>query len=233
MMSSIAENLQTVLEDIASAAEKSGRAGGDVQLVAVSKTWPVEDIQVAVDAGQRIFGENKVQEILHKVPAMSGDLQWHLIGHLQKNKIRKVLPLCACIHSIDSAALARRVDRIAGELGIRSSVLLQVNVADDPAKFGFSPEEIRTQFDELIPLEHIQIEGLMTVPAFDPDPEKTRPAFARLRELRDELAADSGIPLPQLSMGMSHDFPVAIEEGATLVRVGSSIFGKRTYPVEK
>ncbi len=232
-MSSIANNLESVRQQTVIAAEESGRNPKDIQLVAVSKTWPVEDIQKAVDAGQIIFGENKVQEILNKVPAMADNLQWHLIGHLQKNKIRKVLPLCACIHSIDSLDLARRVDRIAGELELQSSVLLQINVANDPAKFGFSEVEIREQFSELVQLPHLHIEGLMTVPAFDPDPEKTRPAFARLRELRDEFATEFGRPLKHLSMGMSHDFPVAIEEGATLVRVGSSIFGKRTYPAEK
>ncbi len=230
---SIANNLESVRQQIANAAEKSGREPEGIQLVAVSKTWPVEFIQEAVDAGQIIFGENKVQELITKVPQMPEILEWHLIGHLQKNKIRKVLPLCDCIHSIDSLALAQRVDRIASELELRPSVLLQVNVADDSAKFGFSMEEIREHFAKLIQLPHIKVGGLMTVPAFDPDPEKTRPTFARLRKLRDELSTASGFPLKHLSMGMSHDFPAAIEEGATLVRVGSSIFGKRTYPAEK
>ena len=232
-MNSIANNLQTVLQTIKAAAEKAGRTAEEIQLVAVSKTWSVEDIQEAIDAGQIIFGENKVQELLTKAPLLPDNLEWHLIGHLQKNKIRKVLPLCACIHSIDSIKLAQQVDRIASELELHPSVLLQVNVADDPAKFGFNPEEIRGQFPELIQLENLNIEGLMTVPAFDPDPEKTRPAFTRLRKLREELAAEFNRPLKHLSMGMSHDFEFAIAEGATLVRVGSSIFGKRAYPVEK
>lgn len=230
---SIANNLKSVLQQIETAAKKSGRDPKNVQLVAVSKTWPVEFIQEAVDAGQIIFGENKVQELLNKIPQMSEKIQWHLIGHLQKNKIRKVLPLCTCIHSIDSLTLAQRVDRISGELNLNRDILLQVNVSDDSAKFGFSLDEIREQFAELLKLEHLQINGLMTVPAFDPDPEKTRPHFAHLRKLRDELAAEFDHPLPHLSMGMSHDFETAIEEGATLVRVGSSIFGKRTYPAEK
>jgi len=227
---SIAENLSSVRKRIKIAASKSGRAAGDIQLIAVSKTWPVEAIQGAVDAGQVAFGENKVQEILAKAPQLSEKLQWHLIGHLQKNKIRKVLPRCACIHSIDSIELARQVDRISGELNLNPSVLLQVNVADDPAKFGFSVTEFCEQFERLLELEHLRIDGLMTVPAFHPDPEQTRPHFARLRDLRDELAASFHIPLPHLSMGMSHEFEIAIEEGATDLRVGSSIFGQRIAP---
>lgn len=226
---SIAENLQQVRQQIASAAADSGRAAGEITLVAVSKTWPVEVIQEAVDAGQRVLGENKVQEILEKVPAMSPDLEWHCIGHLQKNKVRKVLPLCAMIHSIDSVALAERVDRIAGELGLHSDVLLQVNVANDDAKFGFPVGDVEQAFSRLKDLENLSIRGLMTVPAYDPDPEAVRPFFSRLRDLRDRIEQSTGAALPHLSMGMSHDFPVAIAEGATLVRVGSSIFGKREY----
>lgn len=225
---SIAENLENVRSQVAEAAQASGRSADAVTLVAVSKTWPVEIIEEAAAVGQKVFGENKVQEILAKVPAMADDLQWHLIGHLQKNKIRKVLPLCASIHSIDSLELAQQVDRIAGELEMKASVLVQVNVSGDDAKFGFSPESAHASFDELLELRNLDIGGLMTVPAFDPDPEKVRPDFARLRELRDGLAEKFSVPLTDLSMGMSHDFATAIEEGATLVRVGSSVFGKRT-----
>ncbi|MDF1858583.1 MAG: YggS family pyridoxal phosphate-dependent enzyme [Verrucomicrobiales bacterium] len=228
---SIAENLEQVRGQITEATAKAGRNAGEVTLVAVSKTWPVEVIQEVVDAGQFVLGENKVQEILEKVPVMSADLKWHCIGHLQKNKVRKVLPLCAMIHSIDSVDLAERVDRIAGELDLHPEVLLQVNVADDDAKFGFSVAELEEAFYDLSALANLRIKGLMTVPAFDPDPEAVRPFFARLRELRDRIEDSSKTSLPHLSMGMSHDFPVAIEEGATLVRVGSSIFGKRDYPV--
>lgn len=226
---SISENLRHVENTIAEAADRSGRRPDEVTLVAVSKTWPVETIQEAVEAGHRVFGENKVQELEHKVPAMAEDLQWHAIGHLQKNKVRKVIPLCTMIHSIDSIGLAERVDRIAGEEGREIEGLLQVNVAEDDAKFGFSVAEVRAAVEILAELEHLQIRGLMTVPAFDPEPENVRPHFARLRELRDELAESASLSLPHLSMGMSHDFPVAIEEGATLVRVGSSIFGRRDY----
>lgn len=226
---SIAENLERVRAEVADAAIASGRVADEVTLIAVSKTWPIEVIEEAVAAGQKVFGENKVQEILAKVPAMAGDLEWHLIGHLQKNKTRKILPLCASIHSVDSLELAQQMDRIAGELEITSSVLIQVNVSGDEAKFGFSPHAAQEHWEDLLKLEHLKIEGLMTVPAFDPDPEAVRPDFASLRELRDSLITEFGAPLPELSMGMSHDFAVAIEEGATLVRVGSSIFGKRDY----
>ncbi len=225
---SIADNLSTVRERIANAAARAERSIDEVSLVAVSKTWPADIIAEAVDAGLCIFGENKVQEILEKVPVLPDHLQWHLIGHLQSNKIRKVLPLCAMIHSLDSLKLAQGVDRIAGELSLKPKVLLQVNVASDDAKFGFPVSEIENNFAELNSLPNLQIEGLMTVPPFDADPENVRPHFARLRELRDRLDSN----LPHLSMGMSHDFEVAIEEGASLVRVGSSIFGKRDYSAQ-
>ncbi len=224
---SIAENLQRVQQTIADAATKARRPADEISLVAVSKTWPIEVIQEAVDAGHRVFGENKVQELEQKVPAMADDLQWHAIGHLQKNKVRKVLPLCTMIHSIDSVALAERIDRIAGEDGLKIQGLLQVNIAEDDTKFGLTAEEAKVAAEKLSGLSNLQIRGLMTVPAFDPEPENVRPHFARLRELRDDIEANFGASLPHLSMGMSHDFPVAIEEGATLVRVGSSIFGKR------
>lgn len=226
---SIAENLEAVRVRIADAASRAGRDAGEVELVAVSKTWPASMVAEAFEAGQRAFGENKVQELIEKAPALPEEIRWHLIGHLQKNKVRKVLPVCASVHSIDSIDLARRVDRIAGEEGLTVEGLLQVNVAGDDAKFGFTRDEVRGVIDEVAGLEQLAVRGLMTVPAYDPDPEKVRPHFARLRELRDELASASGWQLPELSMGMSHDFEVAIEEGATLVRVGSSIFGQRDY----
>lgn len=226
---SIQKNLDTVRGEIREAEQASGRPEGSVTLVAVSKTWPVAVIEEAVAAGQRIFGENKVQEIVAKVPAMRDDLQWHLIGHLQKNKTRKVLPLCSLIESIDSIELAQQADRIAGEMGLKPSVLIQVNVSEDEAKFGFSMDEVWRHWSSLLALKNLTVKGLMTVPAFQPDPELVRPDFAKLRELRGALADEFGEEIPELSMGMSHDYRVAIEEGATLVRVGSSIFGKRDY----
>ncbi|MBP83287.1 MAG: YggS family pyridoxal phosphate-dependent enzyme [Verrucomicrobiales bacterium] len=226
---SIAENLSFVEAEVSDAAARVGRLADEITLIAVSKTWPVDVIQEAVSAGHRIFGENKVQEILEKVPAMSFELKWHLIGHLQKNKTRKVLPYCAMIHSVDSLGLALQIDRIAGELGLKPEILLQVNVARDEAKFGLVAEDLENIVSEVAQLEQVQLKGLMTVPAFDPDPEKVRPHFAALRELRDQLTTSTGVELPELSMGMSHDFRAAIEEGATQIRVGSSIFGQRDY----
>ncbi len=224
---SIAENLESVRAAISSAAEKAGRDPASVQLVAVTKTWPPEIIREVVAAGQRVLGENKVQELLEKTAVLPASIEWHLIGHLQQNKTRKVLPHCALIHSVDSAGLAAQISRIAGELGRSAKVLLQVNVANDDAKFGFPIGEVRRDFRDLLALPNLEIRGLMTVPPFEPDLEKVRPHFAALRQLRDELAADHGCDLPELSMGMSHDFAVAIAEGATFVRIGSSIFGHR------
>ncbi|MEM7603134.1 MAG: YggS family pyridoxal phosphate-dependent enzyme, partial [Verrucomicrobiota bacterium] len=196
---SIQENLEAVRSRIADAERSSGRETGSTTLVAVSKTWPVEVIQEAVDAGQRILGENKVQEVFAKVPAMQNDLRWHFIGHLQKNKTRKVLPLCSLFESVDSIELARQIDRIAGELELKAAVLIQVNVSEDEAKFGFSVAAAQESWSELLDLPNLEIRGLMTVPAFDSDPEKVRPDFVRLRELRGRLEEEFGNKLPELS----------------------------------
>lgn len=229
-MSTIAENFDVIRQRIAAASERSGRSADSVSLLAVSKTFPAETVRAAVEAGQIQFGENRVQEAEGKIPQLPEKLEWHLIGHLQKNKIRRALPLFPVIHSIDSLEVGQQVDRIAGELGLFPKVYLQVNIADDGAKFGFTVEQIEQQLDTLIDLERLEIQGLMTIPAFTPEAEDSRKFFADLRKLRDQLETKSGVPLPGLSMGMSHDFEVAIEEGATIVRVGSSLFGKRTQP---
>jgi pyridoxal phosphate enzyme (YggS family) len=227
MPTSVANALAAIRQRIADAAARSGRGGDAVTLVAVSKTFPVEVIEEAVAAGQRIFGENKVQEGLDKIPALPGDLEWHLIGHLQSNKIRKALPLFGWIETIDSLERARQVDRVAGELGVRPKILLQVNIGQDDAKFGYTESGLRSDFDALLGLLHLDIRGLMTIPPLEESPDRTRAHFAALRVLRDDLEIRAGRPLPDLSMGMSHDFEIAIEEGATLVRVGSAIFGGR------
>lgn len=224
---SIADNLAQVRADLAAAARAAGRDPESVALVAVSKTWPASDVAEAAEAGQRIFGENKVQELLAKAPEAPAELEWHLIGHLQGNKVRKVLPACALIHSVDSVDLAKQISRVAGELGRLVRVLLQVNVASDEAKFGFPVAMVRREFATLAALPHMEIRGLMTVPPYDEDVERTRPHFSALRHLRNELEREHDHALPELSMGMSHDFRLAIEEGATMVRVGSSIFGRR------
>lgn len=224
---SIAENLARIESGIATACQKSGRSRDAVKLVAVSKTKPNGMIAEAVAAGQIDFGENKVQELITKSPAFPDGIQWHLIGHLQKNKIRKALPFCDLLHTLDSLELAGQVDRIAGELGITTKALVQVNISEDEAKFGFGENETAEALEKITNLPNLEIVGLMTIPVFDPDPENTRIHFANLRKLRDRLEQASGRKLPELSMGMSHDYEVAIEEGSTLVRVGSSIFGER------
>jgi pyridoxal phosphate enzyme (YggS family) len=228
---SIAANLDRVRNELAEAARRAGREPESVTLVAVSKTWPASDVAEAAAAGQKIFGENKVQKLLAKVPESPAGLEWHLIGHLQGNKVRKVLPVCALIHGIDSSDLARDVSRIAGELGMVARILLQVNVASDEAKFGFPVSVLKHEFAGIASLPHLEIRGLMTVPPYEEDPERVRPHFAALRRLRDELEQTHGVALPELSMGMSHDFGAAIAEGATMVRVGTAIFGRREYPV--
>jgi pyridoxal phosphate enzyme (YggS family) len=195
--------------------------------VAVSKTHPPELIREAVEAGQVLFGENRVQEAVAKIPLLPSGLRWHLIGHLQSNKIRKALPLFELIHGIDSLELARDVDRIAAELGVFPKILLEINVSGEGSKHGFEPALMERQLEELLELPRVQVEGFMTMAPLAPDSEASRPHFRALRELRDRLAIRTGIPLSILSMGMSGDFEVGVEEGATLVRVGSAIFGNR------
>ena len=224
----LAENLQSVQTTIATAAAKSGRRASDIELVAVSKTHPPEAVQAALDAGQLVFGESRVQEARAKILQLPGRTRWHFIGHLQKNKVRHALPLFELFHGIDSLELAGDVDRIAEEAGAFPRVLLEVNVAGEATKFGFTPERVREQMEPLLGLRRLQIEGLMTIAPYAPEPEMSRRYFAALRELRDALQTEFRVPLPRLSMGMSGDFGVAIEEGATLVRVGTAIFGKRS-----
>lgn len=227
-MDTLAERLEAVRAAVADAAARAVRAAADVTLVAVSKTQPPEVIAEAVAAGQFLFGENRVQEARAKIPLLPGRARWHLIGHLQKNKIRHALPLFELIHGIDSLALARDVDRIAAEAGAFPQVLLEVNVAGEATKFGFAPGKLREQMDDLLALERLQIQGLMCIPPPGPRPEDSRGYFVTLRELREALQAEARVSLPQLSMGMSSDYTVAIEEGATLVRVGTAIFGTRS-----
>ena len=228
-MSEIAERLAAIRAAIADAAGRAGRRAEEIELVAVSKTHPPETVLEALDAGQTLFGENRVQEARAKIPLLPGRARWHLIGHLQKNKIRHALAAgFELFHGIDSLELARECDRIANEDGVFPRVLLEVKVAGEASKFGFSPEKLRMEMDELLALGRLQIEGLMTIPPFAPEAESSRAYFVTLRELRDRLQTECRVPLPALSMGMSGDFTVAVEEGATLVRVGTAIFGTRS-----
>ncbi|HEY2101927.1 MAG TPA: YggS family pyridoxal phosphate-dependent enzyme [Chthoniobacterales bacterium] len=223
----ISERLEKVRAEMRDAAAKVGRRIEEIELLAVTKTHSAEKIGEAVAAGQLLFGENKVQEARAKIPLLPSHLRWHFIGHLQKNKIRHVLPLVELIHSIDSVELAQQVDRIAKEEGFFPRILLEVNVAGEGTKFGFAPEALEQTLEQLLQLQRLSIEGLMTIPPLTADKERSRPYFVRLRSFRDELEHKFGVKLPHLSMGMSDDFAVAIEEGSTVVRVGTRIFGPR------
>lgn len=227
-MTSIAENLERVREQIVQAAAKAGRNAGDVELVAITKTHAPEKVREAIEAGQTLFGESRVQEARAKIPELPSSLRWHFVGHLQKNKIRHALPLFEFFHSIDSLALAQEMDRIAADEGMRPRVLLEVNVAGEGSKFGFAPDKLREQMEALLALQRLSILGLMTIPPLADKAEASRTHFVRLRDLRDRLQAEFHVDLPQLSMGMTQDFAIAVEEGATLVRVGTAIFGERT-----
>jgi pyridoxal phosphate enzyme (YggS family) len=227
-MNEVADNLERVREQIAAAAKKSGRALDEIELVAISKTHEAEKVRAAFDAGQQLFGESKVQEARAKIPLLPSAARWHFVGRLQKNKVRHALPLFELFHSVDSLDLAQQMDRIAGEEGSHPRVLLEVNVAGEGSKIGFAPDILRAEMEALLQLPRLTIEGLMTIPPFAPEAETSRQYFIALRGLRDQVSAEFQMRLPQLSMGMSDDFAVAIEEGATLVRVGTAIFGKRT-----
>lgn len=227
-MSEIVENLEQVRAQIAEAAKKSGRSVGEIELVAISKTHEAEKVRAAFEAGQQLFGESRVQEARAKIPLLPSAARWHFVGRLQKNKIRHALPLFELFHSVDSLELGQQMNRIADEEGSRPRVLLEVNVAGEGSKIGFAPDVLRTQIETLLELPRLTIEGLMTIPPLASEAEASRKHFISLRELRVQFATEFNLPLPQLSMGMSGDFLVAIEEGATLVRVGTAIFGKRT-----
>ena len=226
-MNSVSQNLERVREQIAQAAAKAGRIVEDVELVAITKTHPAEKAREAIEAGQTLFGESRVQEARAKIPELPSNLRWHFVGHLQKNKIRHALPLFEMIHSVHSLSLAQDINRVANEEGLHPRVLLEVNMAGEGSKFGFSSERLRDEMEELLALPRLSILGLMTIPPLAEEAEESRKYFVQLRELRDRLQTEFRVDLAQLSMGMTQDFPVAIEEGATLVRVGTAIFGER------
>jgi len=227
---SIAANLAAVRARLAQAAARSGRPASDVRLVAISKTFGADHVRAAHAAGQRDFGENRVQEALEKQTALADlDLRWHLVGHLQSNKARKAVGPFTLVHSVDSRELLLRLEAIAREQGRQIEVLLQVDLAGEATKFGAPPEALSPLVETALACQAARVVGLMLLPPWFDDPEQARPYFRRLRAIRDDLASQ-GVPvamLRELSMGMSHDFEVAVEEGATLVRVGTAIFGER------
>jgi pyridoxal phosphate enzyme (YggS family) len=226
-MEDVAKNLELVQAQITQAATKSGRSLSEIELVAISKTHDAARVREAIEAGQTLFGESRVQEARVKIPELPSNLRWHFVGHLQKNKIRHALLLFEMIHSVDSLALAQEMNRIADEEGVHPRVLLEVNLAGEGSKFGFDPTILPSQMEQLLVLPRLTIEGLMTIPPLANEAEASRKYFVHLRELRDALETDFQMKLPHLSMGMTNDFPIAVEEGATLVRVGTAIFGER------
>ena len=230
----IADNLRAVRARVEAAARRAARDPDGIILIAVSKTFPSDHVRAAVAAGQMDFGENKVQEGLQKIADTSDidAVRWHLIGHLQSNKAKKAAGPFAVIHSIDSVDLLQRVDAAAAENGSRPEVLVQVDLAGETTKFGAPSDAARRVVDAALDARAVALTGLMILPPWNEDQEQTRPWFRKLRELRDEWLAASVPPgaLRHLSMGMSHDFEAAIEEGATMIRVGTAIFGKRTRP---
>ena len=226
---SFAENLAAIQQRICAACARAGRDAQSVQLLAVSKTCPAETIGEAVQGGQIYFGENKVQEAKAKIPHCPGKARWHFIGHLQSNKARDAVELFEMIQSVDSLNLAREISKRCEQAAKQLPVLLEVNAAGESSKFGYPPEKLLSELRELNSLPRIIVQGLMTVPPFSTDAEKSRPHFRRLRELKSQCEEILGAPLPHLSMGMSGDFEIAIEEGATIVRIGTALFGPRKY----
>ena len=224
MLNNLARNLAEVKEKIAGAAQKAGRRADEIKLIAVSKTHPPEAVREAMAAGAHVFGENKVQEAEEKIPEIGRErAEWHLIGHLQSNKARKAVRLFDVIHTLDSIELAERLERIClEEKREKLRVLIQVDVAGEATKSGIAVKDLPPLIEFLRDCKCLKLDGLMILPPFFEDAEKTRPFFRRLRELRDRL-----LPSGELSMGMSHDFETAIREGATMVRVGTAIFGER------
>lgn len=229
----VKENLRTVEERIMDACIRSGRSRKEVTLIAVSKTKPVSMIHELMEEGIIDFGENKVQEMCRKIEEIQSPLQWHLIGHLQRNKVKYVIGQTYLIHSVDSLSLASEIEKEAGKKQVEVPVLIEINIGNEDSKFGIDIQEAVDLVIEAAKLPHIRIKGLMCIAPFVEDPEENRDCFRKMRELKEKIA---GLNLPrvemkELSMGMTGDFEVAIEEGATMVRVGTAIFGERQYPV--
>ncbi len=227
----LSENLRDVEKRIEEACKRSNRDPKEVTLIAVSKTKPVEMLQEVYDAGARNFGENKVQEIMDKYDHLPQDIHWHMIGHLQRNKVKYIVDKVQMIHSVDSLRLAETIDKEAKKKNVTVPILIEVNVAEEDSKFGLSLEEVTALAEEISKLSNIRVCGLMTVAPFVEDPEENREVFRSLKKLSVDIAAKNinNVTMSVLSMGMTNDFEVAVEEGATMVRVGTAIFGARDY----
>lgn len=225
----VAENLREVEKRVRAACERAGRSRDEVTLIAVSKTKPVSMIEELLAVGVRDFGENRVQELCEKYEVLQKDIRWHLIGHLQRNKVKAAVDKARLIHSVDSLRLAEAISLEAGKLEITVPALVEVNVAGEESKFGVAVEETEALVREIAKLPHIQVRGLMTIAPFVENPEENRPVFAKLKKLYVDIGAKNidNVAMNVLSMGMTNDYEVAIEEGATMVRVGTGIFGER------
>ena len=223
----LSANLEMIRRRIKAACNRCDREPNSVTLLAVTKTQPPEVVAAAAELGLPLFGENKVQEAKAKIPLCTGKLRWHFIGHLQSNKCRDAVNLFQMIQGVDSLPLAREINRLADDAAKTIPILLEVNLAGESSKFGYRPEQLLAELKEINSLPRIEIQGLMTVPPWSPDAKNSRPHFRRLRELKTECERVLGTPLPHLSMGMSGDFEVAIEEGATIIRIGTALFGPR------
>ncbi len=217
---------------MAAAAQKSGRDSSAIELIAVTKTHPPEAVQQALRAGIRHLGENKVQEARTKVEQVSGGI-WHLIGHLQTNKVKVAVQVFDRIDSVDSLELAQEISKRAEAIGKTIPILMEINIAGESSKFGVKPEEASALAEKFNSLPRLELRGVMTLAPVAEDPEKVRPYFLKLRELRNQMERETGLLLPDLSMGMSHDFEVAIEEGSTMVRLGTILFGTRPKPIRE
>jgi hypothetical protein len=230
-MDTISERYEAIRKMVEAACEKAGRDVSQVKLIAVSKNFPAEDIQTVYDLGQRRFGENRAQEMAAKYPLLPQDIVWHFIGRLQRNKVKYIIDKASMIHSVDSLDLAKEISRQAVMQQIRMPILIQVNLEEEATKAGFQEDALQPALKAIAALPNLQIRGLMTIGPYHDDPEDSRPLFKRMKALLDQTVQWQipGTSMDQLSMGMSHDFGVAIEEGATFVRVGSSIFGYRIY----
>lgn len=226
----LAANLAVIQQRIDAACERAGRDPSGVQIVAVTKGHPPDVVRQALDLGLSVLGENRIQEAKAKIPQCPGGAQWHMIGHLQTNKARDAVRLFKMVESVDSLRLAEELNAQADRAARYLPVLLEANIAGEASKFGYPPEALLRDWDTLNALPRLEIHGLMTMAPWTPEPEKVRPVFRRLRELKEECEQRLGAPLPQLSMGMSGDFEVAIEEGATLVRLGTALLGERHGP---
>ncbi len=230
-MEDFKKNLEVIEENICNACKKAGRSRDEVTLIAVSKTKPVEDLQAVYDLNIRDFGENKVQELKDKIEVMPNDMKWHMIGHLQRNKVKYIIGKVELIHSVDSLRLAEEISKQAKKNNVNADILVEVNIGDEDSKFGISTDEVIELVKDIAKLDNISIKGLMCVAPYVVDSEENRPLFHKIKDLSVDIMSENidNVSMSILSMGMSNDYQVAIEEGATMVRIGSNLFGKRDY----